>query len=130
MEYRIPKKGVEFWVPKEDFLTAIHYCRRYDDFKLRLDYGVKAVNNDGMPHAPGGGDQTAASAIMNAEYKRRIDMIEAAVKEAGADIYDWLLIGVTKGYNYIQLQQLGIPCSRNYYYARRRQVYYIISKKI
>ena len=60
----------------------------------------------------------------------KMRLIEETVRESGADIYKWLLIGVTtnKSYDFLA-QKMHMPMSRSAYYARYRKYFYLLSKK-
>ena len=59
-----------------------------------------------------------------------IGLIENTAKEAGDDIYKWLLIGVTSDRSYDFLsQRMGMPASKDLYYKRYRKYFYLLSKK-
>lgn len=70
----------------------------------------------------------AAARIETLTEKMRL--IEETVKEAGHDIYKWLLIGVTanKSYDFLA-QKMHMPMSRSAYYERYRKYFYLLSKK-
>ena len=52
----------------------------------------------------------------------KMNLIEETVREAGPDIYKWLLIGVTtiKSYDHLS-QKMRMPMSRSAYYVRYRK---------
>ena len=125
----------KWWIPKHAFYTAYHYALQYDDWKREyasLDGGVGAVKMDGMPHSTDVGDPTPNIGIRRAELADKMRLIEDTVKEVDAILYPWLIVAVTKediNYNYLQTM-MRIPCGKNMYYNKRRQFYYILSKRM
>ena len=67
-----------------------------------------------------------------AELSKKIATVEETAKEAGGEIAEWILKGVTienATFNYLKMVT-GIPCERDMYYERRRKFYWLISQKI
>lgn len=131
-EIRIPKKNGEYVIPKEKYLTAVHYCRQYKDWLKEyrsLGGEPRALQYDGSTHGSGQGNPTEQIGIRREELDRKMRTVESAVYEAGPEIYRWLLRGVTEqGMTYESLYRLHIPCSRQRYYHCRRKAYYLISE--
>ena len=59
-----------------------------------------------------------------------MEIVEKACKNAGEEIYMWLLLGVTEGLPFYNLELKGIPCGKDMYYDRRRKFYYLMAKSI
>lgn len=78
----------------------------------------------------GDSDPTFDLAQKRLEYSTKIKTLEDTVMEVAPEIYDYLLLGVTVGLNYYQMQNKGIPCGAKYYYSKRQQLYFEIAKKI
>lgn len=124
-------KKSPYWLPKQEYLTAKHFALQYPRWIQETAYGLSAVAYDGMPGKSSPGDPTAAQAQKNEVSRRKAKLVEDAVREAGADIYDWLLMGVTnEDINYYHLQELGMPCGKNYYYQRRQKFFWNLAKKM
>ena len=129
---RIPKGA-----RPHSYMTAIHYCLQYSEWQQELRETVsdasRAITYDGMPHAKGRTtDSTASIAIRRAELQKKMKIVEDTVRRiVGDGLYKWMLTGVTQeGITYIYQRTVGIPCSRNEYYALRREIYLEIAKEI
>lgn len=134
MRYRTPSKRSKYHIPKEDYITAVHWSLRYPDWikELRtLPDTSKAITYDtDKVQTSGGYDATAETAIRREELSKKADLLESTVREVAGDLYEWLLKGVTLGFNYWQLQQLGMPATDKEFYERRQHYYFLLSKRI
>ena len=90
------------------------------------DYGQEGKGSPSQASA------TERLAIKRAELQEKCERIEQTAIEADADIYQWLLEGVTTDYaTYIYLRDAkGLPCGDQKYYRARRKFYWLMSKKI
>ena len=75
-------------------------------------------------------DPTSDIGIQRAELQSRIDLLENTIRKIAPEIEKYMLEGVTIGLNFYQLENKGMPCSANYYYAKRQQIYYEIAKAL
>ena len=63
--------------------------------------------------------------------EKNCELIEQTVIEADPDIYQYILKAVTEEdvtYRYLNMI-MGIPCSHNTYYDRRRRFYWLLDKR-
>lgn len=105
----------------------------YGEYKKRLAEldGRKAFVLDGMPHGTGISDPTSDIAEKRQRLQAKIDLIEDTVRKVDAALYEWLLLGVTTDASYKYLRDsLGMPCGKDYYIKRYREVYYRIAKEL
>lgn len=134
MRYKTPSKRSKYHVAKEDYITAIHWSLRYPDWikELRnLPDTSKAIDySQDKVQTSNDYDSTMETAIRREELSKKIELLQATVKEASEDLYEWLLKSVTLGLNYWQLQQLGMPATKNDFYDKRQKYYYLLSKRI
>lgn len=131
---KTPSKDSKYWVPVEDFKTALHWSLRYPlwvaelalepDTAQAIRYDLDKVQTSKM------GSQTEDTAIRRDELRRKKELLENTVRAIAPEIYSYLLLGVTQGRTFYQLQEEGMPCGKNYFIERRQQYYYEISKKI
>ena len=132
--YRTPSKRSAYYIPKEDYLTAIHWCRRYPNWikELKVEPDTsKAITYDKLHvQTSGDFDPTTEIAMHRAEISGKVKLLEEVVKEAAPDIYEWLLKGLTQGIPEYKLRQDGMPCGHNKYYRSRQHALYLISKRI
>lgn len=133
-KYRIPTASSEFYIPKQDYLTAIHWCLRYPLWKAELELepdSGKAIEYD-KDHVQTSNDFDPVStlAIRRAELSRKVELLESTIRMVDNSIYSYLLMGVGYGFTEAQLRDRGMPCGHNYYYKKRQQILYEIAKKI
>ena len=130
---RTPTQKNEYWIPKQAFLTAVHYCLQYPEWKaekrrILMETEPRSAAPDDHGRDP---DPTMRAAVRLAEVTRKIDIVEQTAKDASPDLYKWLLKGVTRDLSYNLLRtKYGIPCGRDEYSKVRQRFYYMINKKI
>ena len=133
-KYRVPSSSSKYYVPKQDYLTAIHWCRRYPLWKAELELepdSGKAIEYD-KDHVQTSNqyDPVSSLAIRRADIYAKMVMLENTIREVDESIYSYLLLGVGYGLTENQLKEKGMPCGHNYYYKKRQQIIYEIAKKI
>lgn len=131
---RTPTINSRYYVPREEFLTVVHFCRQYPQWLAELsteldprrgvNYDQDKVSSSGEP------DPTFSIAARRATISRKKDIVEHTAQHVAHDLYKWLLLGVGYDYSFYQLQERGMPCNRNVYYAMRRQFFYELAKSI
>ena len=126
----------KYRIDRHAFLMSYHYCLQYQRWKD--EYNAITDTNHGIDYAADkvqtspNGDSLERTAIRMAELSERIGLIESTAKQAGDDLYKYLLIAVTNegiGWKYLKYSK-GMPCERTKYYEMRRHFYYLISQKI
>lgn len=131
---KTPTKSSKYWVPIEDFKTALHWSLRYPlwiaELSIEPDTSQAIRYDKDKVQTSGGYDSTMETAIRRDELRRKAELLEGTVKKVAPDIYKYLLLGVTQGRTVYQLIDEGMPCSKDYFIERRQQYYYEISKKI
>lgn len=131
---KTPTKNSKYWVPIEDFKTALHWSLRYPlwiaELSIEPDTSQAIRYDKDKVQTSGGYDSTMETAIRRDELRRKAELLEGTVKKVAPDIYKFLLLGVTQGRTVYQLIDEGMPCSKDYFIERRQQYYYEISKKI
>lgn len=134
MKNRILSEKNEFYLPKEEFLTVLHFSLQYPRWceELRMEPDTsRAIRYDGdRVQTSGGGDPTAETAMKRKVIADKKMLVEETAWEAGKEIYPYLLRGVTGGFTFWQLRQQGMPCEKTMYYERRRKFYYLLAQKI
>ena len=135
-KYRAPSNKSKYFIPKEDYLTAIHYSLRYPLWKEEVDNMAdtsRAICYDkDRVQTSGNYDSTfeAAVRITDSYAMQKIKMIDdiIALVADGMDYY--LRLGVCYGLTFEQLKGKGMPCERDKYYLMRRHYYFELSKRI
>lgn len=131
---KTPSKDSKYWVPVEDFKTALHWSLRYPlwiaELSIEPDTAQAIRYDKDKVQTSGNYDATVETAIRRDELRRKAELLESTVRNVAPEIYKYLLLGVTQGRTVYQLLDEGMPCSKDYFVERRQQYYYEISKKI
>lgn len=130
-----PINQSKYNISKHRFLELYHYCMQYQEWKDELKYmndTVKSIDYSGEIKGTGTESATEKLAIKRAELSKKCELIEQTAIEADADIYQYIIKGVTTEYaTYKYLKEvMSIPCGKDMYYERRRKFYWLLSKKI
>ena len=133
-KYRIPSEKSKYYIPKEDYLTAIHYSLRYPlwlaEVKNKADTSKAIRYDEEKVQTSGDSDTTADAAIKISEITEKINFIDGIIRKVAPDMEYWLRLGVCYGLTFDQLKGKKMPCERDAYYFMRRHYYYELSKKI
>lgn len=104
-----------------------NFCLQYDEKKNKMKYGLRAINNDGMPKGNQTGNPTESRALENYAYEQDCKMIEKAAMDANPIIWKYLLRSVTQDLSYELIEfdeELGrIPIGRTDFYGYRRKFF-------
>lgn len=133
-KHRAPSAKSKYFIPKETFLTVIHYCKQYPMWETELSITLdqsKAIRYDGdRVQTSNQYDPTAEPAIKRADIARKKEQVDQVAQLVAGSTYKWLIMGVCYDMPYYVLKQKGIPCGKDMYYDRRRKFYYEMSKII
>lgn len=130
-----PLNAKKYNISKNRFREIYYHCLQYPEWRSELAYltdTVKAIEYGKEGKGSGAGNATQDLAIRRAELKAKCELIEQMAIEADADIYPWLLEGVTTDYatfRYLH-DAKGMPCERDMYYDRRKRFYWLMSRKL
>lgn len=128
----LKSKGTSFYLPKEDYLTAIHYALRYPTLLAELppadsgkgiDYSKERVQTPLY-------DSTSELVIRREETLAKIILIDSTIKETAEGLDYYLKLAVCYGLTYDQLLAKGLPMCRRSFYEMRRHFYFELIKKI
>lgn len=130
-----PLNRKKYEISKHRFLELYHFCMQYNEWKEELKHNtttVKSIQITDMPSAHNYKDQTANLVERRMRLMEKCELIEQTAIEADADIYQYIIEGVTVEYaSYRYLKDVrNMPCGKDMYYDRRRKFYFILSKKI
>ena len=134
--YRPPTPKSQYWIPKEDYLTAIHYALRYPLWKEELESMVDTSRgicyDKDKVQSSNDFDSTFEAAVRIAERNThdKIKMIDEIIAQVADDMDYYLRLGVCYGLTFQQLKGKGMPCERDKYYVMRRHFYYELSRRI
>ena len=135
-KYRPPSSKSKYAIPKEDYLTAVHYSLRYPAWKKELEAMAntsRAITYDkDKVQTSGGYDSTyeAAVRIIDSEIAIKVNMIDDIIAIVADGMDYFLCLGVCYGFTFDQLKGKGLPCERDKYYQIRRRYYYELAKRI
>jgi hypothetical protein len=129
------QKG-KYYLDKHIYYSTIHYAYNYNEWKKQLS-GLtdtsKAITYSDMPKGFNPeADPTADLVARRIKILDRILPIEEAAKEAGDDLWEYILLGaVNEEVSYIHMKTLkNIPCGKNAFYEMRRKFYWILAHKL
>lgn len=124
----------KYYLPKEDYLTALHFCLRYPTWEAILKTKPdtsKAISYDGEKvQTSGGYDPCSELAMKRVECSRKMRLVDETIEEVAPEIAHYLRLGVCYGMTEWQLEEMGMPCGHRMYYDRRRAFYWRIAQKI
>lgn len=133
-QIRTPKQSSKYYLPKEVFLTTVHFCRQYPYWLKELDLAFDA--NKGIAYdkarvqTSNDYDSTSELGIRRAAMSGKIDLINDTAREIAGHQFKWLILGCCYGEPFYKLRQRGIPCGKDLYYKQRRMFYYLLSGRI
>ncbi len=124
----------KYYIPKEDYLTAIHYSLRYPLWLAELQDARDTstairYDKDKVQTSPSD-DMIVNAAVRAAELSEKIHLIDEIIELCGKDLAYYLRLGVCYGLTFDQLKSKEMPCERDTYYLMRRHYYFELSQKI
>lgn len=122
-----------YWIPREKYYELLYFSRQYNTMRQEKRELLRVYPTIADKEFTSKTDISSPveKALMRVSYlNEMIGLIENTAKEAGDDIYKWLLIGVTSDRSYDFLsQRMDMPASKDLYYKRYRKYFYLLSKK-
>ena len=133
-KYRIPSKNSEYYIPREDYLTAIHFSLRYplwlEEIKGLEDTSAAIRYDRDKVQTSSDYDSTAEAAVRIAKIRDKVTLVEEVIRYVSHDMDYWIKLGVCYGLTFDQLKNKGMPCERDTYYLMRRHYYYELCQRI
>ena len=133
-KYRALSDKNKYSLPKEDYLTAVHYSLRYplwvEELKSVADTGKAIRYDEEKVQTSNSSDPTYEVAVRSYELSKKISIVDEAIKLVAAGLDKWLRMGVCYGLTFEQLKGRDMPCERTAYYNMRRRYYYELVKRI
>lgn len=133
-KHKAPKSAkTSYYLPKEDYLTAIHYALRYPYLKAELppaDSGNAIRYDKDRVQTSNQYDATSDLALRRLEILAKIELIDKTIEEVSHGLDEYIRWAVCYGFNYEQLIAKGMPQGRNQFYTMRRHFYFELIKKI
>lgn len=124
----------KYGISKNRFWELYYWCLQYTEWKEELKYNsdtIGAMEITDIRSSRNIGDATQQLAMRRVKLEQNCRLIEQTAIEADPDIYQYLLKAVTREdvtYRYLKMI-MGIPCSHNTYYDRRRKFYWLLNKR-
>lgn len=125
-------KKNQHYISKHRYLELKHFCLQYPEWvdELRDLDGLVERGGSEIQGDPQSSDPTANTAIRRLELQKNIELIKRAVQETDGSLFYWLFLAVTEERSYTYLHEVkGIPCSRDTFYKRYREFFYVLSQK-
>lgn len=131
---RNPQPNSKYYLPKEVFLTTVHFCRQYpywlEEIEAMTDARQGIAYDKDHVQSSNEYDSTSALAMKRAMMSRKVDLIRDTAKTVAGHQYKWLIQGCCYGKPYYLLRHDGIPYGKDLYYKQRRRFYYELSQRI
>lgn len=133
-KYRELSQKNKYYIPREDYLTAIHYSLRYPLWLAELDDARDTAtairyDKDKIQTSPNG-DMVFNAASRAIQISEKVQLIDGIIQMCADDLEYFLRLGVCYGLTFNQLKSKGMPCEHKKYYEMRRRYYYELSKMI
>lgn len=135
-KYRDLSPKNKYYIPKEDYLTAIHYSLRYPLWKAEVEDARDTAtairyDKDRVQTSPNG-DMVYNAATRAIELSKKMDMIDSLIAQCARQqvMEHYLRLGVCYGLTFDQLKQRDMPYERTAYYQMRQRYYYELSRLI
>lgn len=120
----------DYGISRNRYKELQAFCLQYDEKKSKINRGVNAVTNDGMPKGNFKKNTLEMNAIRNVIYQRDCEMIEQAAVAASSEIYPYIIKSVTNdlSFPYIEYdEKLGrISVGKTEFYGYRRLFYHYL----
>lgn len=135
-KYRTLTEKNKYYIPKEDYLTAIHYSLRYPTWVALLETAPDtrdAIRYDkDRVQTSNNYDSTSETAIRLSEISTKKQIVDSVIDMVAApdNMQHWLKLGVCYGLTYPQLELKGIPCGHRKYYELRQRYYFELTQII
>ena len=123
-------KKNQHYVSKHRYLELKHFCLQYPEWveELREIDGMVGRGGGEIKGDRQASDPTADAAMRRMILQKNIDLVRRAVQETDSSLFYWLFLAVTEERSYTYLKEIkGIPCSRDTFYRRYREFFWIIS---
>lgn len=113
-------------ISKAKYRELMYFCMQYKEWQESIDYGMKGMVNDGMPHGSSIGSPTEDIAIRNEAALEKCRLIENTARDADIRIWKYILQNVTEGTAY---EYMEVPVGRRQFYDARRKFFYLLAER-
>ena len=120
----------DYGISRNRYKELQAFCLQYDEKKSKINRGINAVANDGMPKGNFKKNTLEMNAIRNVIYQRDCEIIEQAAVAASSEIYPYIIKSVTNDLSFPFIEydeKLGrIPIGKTEFYGYRRLFYHYL----
>lgn len=120
----------DYGISRNRYKELQAFCLQYDEKKSKINRGINAVANDGIPKGNFKKNTLEMNAIRNVIYQRDCEMIEQAAVAASSEIYPYIIKSVTNDLSFPFIEydeKLGrIPIGKTEFYGYRRLFYHYL----
>ena len=132
--FRVLSPKNKYYIPKEAYLTAIHYSLQYPLWDAEVQDARDTstairYDKDKVQTSPNG-DMIYNAATRAIELSKKIDLINEVISQCAEGMDYFIRLGVCYGLTFDQLKERGMPCERDMYYRIRQRYYYELSYRI
>lgn len=121
-----------YWLPEYREKELLYFVKQYPYWQDELN-AINLTNTCkyGREHIKVGAisDPTFSAICERHDLIDRIDMVEKAADDTDPTLGYFLILGITKGYNYENLRLMhGIPCGRELYYKKYHEFFWRLDR--
>ena len=123
-----------YWIERHRYYELKHFCLQYPAWKKAYNSLLGLSSRRDVDNVSRNKYQTSNptehSSMIRAMYAERMRLVEDAAEESDSDIFNYLILAVTKGVSYENLKTMyDIPCCREKYYESYRKFFWILNQK-
>lgn len=124
-------KKSQFWIDKHRYYELKHFCLQYPLWKENAKNIISVKPRTFAPLYLSNkiNDPTADLAAELEYYEDRMSLVYDICKLTDYSIADYLFRGVTEERTYDYLYLDGMLCSRDYYYNKYREFFWLLSRE-
>ena len=121
-----------YYVSKHRYYELKHFCLQYPEWKAKLKELEETYNSPSFEehiHSTDISDPTEKMVEMRERYSEYVSKVVIACDMAAGDLAQYLLLAVTEGRSYENLQMVErIPCCREVYYDMYRKFFWHLER--
>lgn len=117
-------------LPKHRYYELVHFCLQYPEWKAEYNR-IMAYQKPRSNEIPSSrfDDPTSSAGLKLAAISEKIEKVETACFKADSILGNYILMSVTEGKSFEQLNaKYNIPCCKNYFYDKRRKALWLLNK--
>ena len=116
-------------LPKHRYYELYHFCLQYPEWKERLKYFAQVKSPKLDKETFSTDPSKPVEQFFETEEFKKIRMVEKAINDTDVSLGPYLLMCVTTGASYEQIDMFAdIPCCKDTFYKYRRKFFWILDK--